>query len=158
MSTTPIQRLLAWAKELGMNQSDLARKMNVSPQDITNWKKRGMPPEHHLVASSSVGRTVDELLGVQGQQHNKPHANVLKSAPADPIAALETVNKAVNELNPALRDAGRAAIVQWINQQIDIGKLTETLNALIRASKALQESEVRLISNDLTPHTKQTGT
>jgi len=62
MSETPIQRALRWASDLGMNQSALARKLNVSPQDVTNWKKRGMPPEHYAAVAKAVNKTVDELI------------------------------------------------------------------------------------------------
>lgn len=63
MEQRPIDRALTWAKERGWSQSDLARELGVTPQDITNWKKRGMPPEWYQGAADVLGRTVDELLG-----------------------------------------------------------------------------------------------
>lgn len=62
----PIDRLLKWTREAGKNQSDLARGLGVDPQTITNWKKRGMPPEYHAPAARMFGRTVEQLLGAAG--------------------------------------------------------------------------------------------
>lgn len=51
------------------NQSAFARKLalasgkEIKPQDVTNWKKRGMPAEHLEVVSHVLGCSVDELLG-----------------------------------------------------------------------------------------------
>jgi hypothetical protein len=59
---TPIERALAWARKLGMNQSAFARAMGVTPQDVTNWKARGMPPEHHAEAARVTHHSIDELV------------------------------------------------------------------------------------------------
>lgn len=64
----PIVRALRWAREKGMNQSGFAAHVGCSPQDITNWKKRGMPAEWHAVVASALGRSVDELLGRVAQE------------------------------------------------------------------------------------------
>jgi hypothetical protein len=51
------------------NQSAFARKLalasgkEIKPQDVTNWKKRGMPAEHLEAASHVLQCSVDELLG-----------------------------------------------------------------------------------------------
>jgi transcriptional regulator with XRE-family HTH domain len=63
MEQRPIDRALTWAKERGWSQSDLARELGVTPQDITNWKKRGMPPEWYQRTADVLERAVDELLG-----------------------------------------------------------------------------------------------
>jgi transcriptional regulator with XRE-family HTH domain len=63
MEQRPIDRALMWAKERGWSQSDLAREIGVTPQDITNWKKRGMPPEWYEKTAEVLERAVDELLG-----------------------------------------------------------------------------------------------
>lgn len=62
MAETPISRALRLARAKGMNQTEFAVAMGVLPQHVTNWKKRGMPPEHHRQAAKVVGITVDELL------------------------------------------------------------------------------------------------
>jgi cation transport regulator ChaB len=51
------------------NQSEFARELalasgkGIKPQDVTNWKKRGMPAEHLEVVSQVLHCSVDELLG-----------------------------------------------------------------------------------------------
>lgn len=60
---TPIIRALRMAKAKGWNQSRFAAQLGVLPQDITNWKARGMPPEWHEPVATKLGCSVDELLG-----------------------------------------------------------------------------------------------
>lgn len=63
-----IDRILAAAKKLDWNQSELARQMSlagkqVSAQDITNWKARGdIPADRHFQAAKTLMCSVDELL------------------------------------------------------------------------------------------------
>lgn len=59
----PIDRALKRAEDKGYNQSAFAVLMDTDPQTITNWKRRGMPPEHHEKAAEVLDWTVDELLG-----------------------------------------------------------------------------------------------
>lgn len=59
----PIVKALRWAREDGMNQTAFAGLIGCTPQDITNWKKRGMPAEWHIKVAHALGRSVDELLG-----------------------------------------------------------------------------------------------
>lgn len=65
MEIRPIDRALTWAKEKKLNQSDLARLLGVLPQDVTNWKRRGLPTDKHSDVASALGRSVDELIGGQ---------------------------------------------------------------------------------------------
>lgn len=60
---TPIVRALRMAKAKGWNQSQFAAQLGVLPQDVTNWKARGMPPEWHEPVATKLGCSVDELLG-----------------------------------------------------------------------------------------------
>jgi len=62
----PIDRALAWAKARGWNQSELARQVGATPQDITNWKTRGMPPEWHAPVAAVLARSIEELIGRAG--------------------------------------------------------------------------------------------
>lgn len=64
MELRPIDRALRRAREKGMNQSLFAERLGVEPQHITNWKRRGMPPEWHARVAQVLGYTVDELLGL----------------------------------------------------------------------------------------------
>lgn len=59
----PIDRALRRARDQGNNQTKFAALIGVSPQDITNWKARGMPPEWHARVAKALGYTVEELLG-----------------------------------------------------------------------------------------------
>lgn len=59
----PIDWAVERAKHLGMNKSAFAKAMLVSPQDVTNWLARGMPPEHHQQAAEVLRCTIDELVG-----------------------------------------------------------------------------------------------
>jgi DNA-binding transcriptional regulator YiaG len=61
----PIDRALERAKALGLNQSQFAAKLLVDPQHVTNWKRRGMPPEYHAKAAEVLNWSVDQLLGRQ---------------------------------------------------------------------------------------------
>lgn len=68
--TRSIEIALRLAKNKhGWNQSDFAKRLaaatgkEIRPQDITNWKRRGMPPEHIEPASHVLICSADELLG-----------------------------------------------------------------------------------------------
>lgn len=63
MTERTIDRALARAAELGMNQSQLSAKINVLPQYLTNWKRRGLPSSQLEAMASALNWTVDELLG-----------------------------------------------------------------------------------------------
>lgn len=62
--TRVIDRALARAKELGMNQTKFARALGVEPANVTNWKAReDMPAAHHAKAADVLLMSVDELVG-----------------------------------------------------------------------------------------------
>lgn len=67
--STPIKRALELAKRRGMNQARFADALDKAglagtlPQHITNWKRRGLPPEHLQVVAKVLKCSVDELLG-----------------------------------------------------------------------------------------------
>lgn len=63
MEMRPIDRLIAWAKERGWKGAELARRLGVDRQNISNWKKRGLPAEWLEPAARLFGRSVDSLLG-----------------------------------------------------------------------------------------------
>lgn len=66
MSKRPIDRALEWARDDGLNQSELAKKAGVLPQDITNWKKRDLPSDKYVVMADALNRSIDDLLGRTG--------------------------------------------------------------------------------------------
>lgn len=59
----PIDWAVDRAKHLGMNKSAFAKAMLVSPQDVTNWLARGMPPDHYQQAAEVLICSIDELVG-----------------------------------------------------------------------------------------------
>lgn len=63
MSTTPIEVVLALARAKGWRQADLAARIGVTDQSITNWKKRGLPADKLADAAQALGCSVDMLLG-----------------------------------------------------------------------------------------------
>lgn len=63
MSTTPIDVVLALARAKGWRQADLASRLGVTDQSITNWKKRGLPADKLADAAQALGCSVDLLLG-----------------------------------------------------------------------------------------------
>lgn len=63
MAERPIDRALQLAKEKGLNKSQFAAALQVLPQHVTNWIKRGMPPEYYAPAADVLDCSVDRLLG-----------------------------------------------------------------------------------------------
>lgn len=63
VAARPIDVALELAAERGWNKSEFATRMDTLPQHVTNWIKRGMPPERHARAAEVLGVTVDRLLG-----------------------------------------------------------------------------------------------
>lgn len=57
MTQTPIGRLLDWMRDSGINQTELAKRMDSSPQDVTNWKSRGLPADQYAKAADAFGRS-----------------------------------------------------------------------------------------------------
>jgi hypothetical protein len=59
-----IDRALQRMRALGMKrQADLARKLEIDPQLITNWKSREMPASMHQRVAEALDWSVDQLLG-----------------------------------------------------------------------------------------------
>lgn len=82
----PIVKALRWAREKGMNQSAFADRVGCTPQDVTNWKKRGMPADWHARVATVLGRSVDELLSTKAAINGttgQPMAQDLSQAPVE---------------------------------------------------------------------------
>lgn len=144
-----------------MNQSALARKMNVSPQDITNWKKRGMPPEHHQAAAQAVNRSVDELLGAatpaQPAQANAVTATVDALSPGrlSPAIGAEVLSKFLARLEGLDRNIAIRAIQYLLEDPSDMQRLMQVQAELERLqSEANQHS----VGTNTATQTKATGT
>ena len=59
---TPIARALRIAASKGLSQAEFARRMDVSEQRMTNWKKRGMPSALYAKAAEVLGCSIEALL------------------------------------------------------------------------------------------------
>jgi phage repressor protein C with HTH and peptisase S24 domain len=62
MNERPIDTALRLAREKGWNQAQFAAEVGASSADVSNWKKRGMPPERHVAVADALGTSVDTLL------------------------------------------------------------------------------------------------
>lgn len=65
MRKRSIDTVLEKAADLGWNQAELANRLGVAPQFITNWIKRGMPADRLEPAADVLACSVDELLDRQ---------------------------------------------------------------------------------------------
>jgi hypothetical protein len=68
----PIDRALRWAKSLHMGESAFAKALGVSPQRVTNWKRRGMPARFHPDAARITRHTIQQLLGEHAEGSSIP--------------------------------------------------------------------------------------
>jgi transcriptional regulator with XRE-family HTH domain len=78
----PIDRALARAKELGMDQAAFAEAMGVDKQHVTNWKRRGMPGDRLERAALVLKCSSDYLLGLTSQPD--PQADTVTDGQANP--------------------------------------------------------------------------
>ena len=62
MKLRPIDVALSWMRDAGLNQTEFANMIDALPQDITNWKRRGLPADRYEAVASAFGKTVDALL------------------------------------------------------------------------------------------------
>lgn len=53
--------LFAWADQNKVSQADLAKTLSVSPQAVTNWKRRGVPARQWQAAASLMKTSVEAL-------------------------------------------------------------------------------------------------
>lgn len=72
MKRRSIDTVLDKASDLGWNQVELASRLHVAPQFITNWIKRGMPADRLEDAADALGCSIDELLGRKVNHHLPP--------------------------------------------------------------------------------------
>ena len=63
MSDTVFDRVIRKAGERDWSQKDLADRIGVAPQNVTNWKRRGVPPDQYVTIADALGCSLDELLG-----------------------------------------------------------------------------------------------
>lgn len=66
---------LELARRRGINKSGFARLLGVSPQDVTNWQSRGMPPIWDRPVADALGCSIDVLHGRElpaADNHRQP--------------------------------------------------------------------------------------
>jgi Predicted transcriptional regulator len=95
MDETPIERVLRWAKERGWSQTRLADEIGASDGRLSNWKRRGMPPEMHATVARVFGRSIDQLLGASSPESAEMSTNVAeRGAPPRIQCAISVVGTA----------------------------------------------------------------
>lgn len=67
----PLEQLLAWAEANKLDDSGLARYLDVTPQNIYNWKKRGRLPDSQLIRVANLTGLVWEALQGDGESLTK---------------------------------------------------------------------------------------
>lgn len=66
----------------GGTLAEFARQIGVSAQNITNWKKRGVPGSKYRVIAHGLGWSVDDLLAGGPDRNRQPSPSVCPPAPA----------------------------------------------------------------------------
>lgn len=93
MKDKPTQNFFAWAAKDGLNDSDLARKLNTSPQVIYNWKHRRLPTDQYEAAAKAFGRSIDDLIGTASRYAvNESEADYNVSSGPDMRAPLPLIS------------------------------------------------------------------
>lgn len=63
MDESVFEIVIRKAREKDWTQSDLAVQLGLSPQNVTNWKRRGVPPDQYVKIADTLNCSLDELLG-----------------------------------------------------------------------------------------------
>src|SRR5690606_34032471 len=63
MEETVFNRVMRRAREKRWTQSELAKRLDLLPQHVSNWKTRGVPPERYEAIADALDCSIDELLG-----------------------------------------------------------------------------------------------
>jgi hypothetical protein len=104
------------AKAKGWNQSEFARRMTlagekpVTPGAFSNWKRRGMPPEHIETASRVLNCSADELLG----RESRVTPGIKGSATIVPIKPSLPLSAAACEIYTHLSEFKKGMVEQFI--------------------------------------------
>lgn len=106
MTQTPMDRILAEAARLEIDESTMAARLGVTPQTFYNWKVRGLPGSRADDVASKLRWTIDYLLrGVEPASRTAEIGTLLKAK----------LNKSQVEPNvidgPPLR--GRVPLISW---------------------------------------------
>jgi transcriptional regulator with XRE-family HTH domain len=108
-----LERLM---KDASLSKSALARKLNVSPQVVSNWFSRGaVPPENFSTIAEVFGCSVDELTG-----RSPPRGG--KATPVIPPRSVEAARFAAewDKLEDPLRTQIKIMVEALVTHQIDL--------------------------------------
>lgn len=91
-------------------QIEIANAIDVTPQNITNWSKRGLSKSAATKIAKTFGLSIDWLLTGQGKMKTAPTLDELKQK----IKAIE--NKTQSELEPSsfLSNDNPVPIISWV--------------------------------------------
>lgn len=118
-SRPALDRLLAWGREHKLNQTELAKRLDVTAAAITNWKKRGGVPLSSLpLIIARTGIAYDELVGsgAPSAASTAPRRQAAlplfkSSAVLSPRSAVLTLGRWVASLeSPVLREQAARAL------------------------------------------------
>lgn len=136
-----MEQLLEWMSDAGLNQSGLARRLGVRPQDITNWKYRGLPSDQYVNAADAFGRSVDELLGRRGP---------VAASPESVAEAIELIRRALLALRPRKRSAAAELLADICDKPDSSQDTTTELTAILSRTtqhKSERASTAKRVSN-----------
>lgn len=77
-----------WLRQPGESKASFARALNVSPANVTNWLRRGIPPKELPRAAAKVGVSVDGYLQEVGLLKALPVAQS-EPLPAELVKIIE---------------------------------------------------------------------
>lgn len=148
MINRPIDRALGWAKEEGMNQSDLARRIGVLPQDITNWKKRDLPSDKYVDIADALNRSIDDLLGRSGYKQTSDQQTSPLNKPDIALFDLLNIRAACGE---SVVNQDYPEVVTSIAMPVDVARQligATNKNSSIKIIVAAKDSMVPTINPD----------
>lgn len=132
MTMRPIDRLLVWMEEAGINQDELGRRIGASPQQLTNWKERGMPASQWVKAADSFGKSIDELVG---------RATIITlQQPKSIASSLEMLRRQMLTLRPNKRRAVAALLADLCEKPEDGREAIQQIQALLPSSRSDQSA------------------
>lgn len=73
MKETVFVKMMKWSKDRGWNQSDVASRLGLLPQHISNWKRRGVPSDRLADISRLFESSIETLLGLDDDRPARTH-------------------------------------------------------------------------------------
>lgn len=112
-SLVVVERLM---KANGLNKSDLARRLDVTPGAVTNWFRRGeVPVESHRKIIDAFGVSADDLIDRPGA----PSPNATPLLPHRSAEAAQFAAEWDKIRDPTIRAHIRAMVEAVVKAQID---------------------------------------